>query len=493
MKPRLLTILAAAWATAGAPAFAGDVKPAAPFTDNMVLQRDRANPVWGTAPAGQQVAVSIGAQKKTATAGADGNWMLQLDPLPAGGPLEMRIEAGAASVTLKNILVGEVWVCSGQSNMNFRLSSALDGQKEAAEANYPQIRSIADTGGAWVVCSPRTAGYFTAVGYFFGRELHKALGVPVGLIHESVGGTSARLWTPVSALEGVAALKPVLEAHQKSLKDLPALLARYEEAHKAWEANRAGPEPRSPARGAPGGLYNSMIQPMVPYGIRGAIWYQGEADAGRPAEYRALFPALIRSWRKAWGQGDFPFLFVQLPNYSGNFTNLRAVQAEIGSLVPNTGMAVTIDIGETKNIHPRNKQDVGRRLALVALAKVYGRSVVHSGPVYDSFAVEDGKVRVKFKDVQGGLVASNLQAATGPTATTGPTAGGAELTGFLIADDDKKFVPALAKIDGDTVVVWSESVPKPAAVRYAWEADPRATLHNKDGLPAAPFRTDDWP
>jgi sialate O-acetylesterase len=478
----LLTCLVLLTAVSAAPA--ADVKPALPFTDHMVLQRDVPLPVWGTATAGQKVTVSIGGQTKTATADKDGNWALKLDALAVGGPLEMTIEgAGANKVVLKDVLVGEVWLCSGQSNMALRASKVNNAAEEMAAANYPQIRMITDTG-AWEVCSPATAGSFSAAGYFFGRELNKALKVPVGLIHESVGGTSARLWTPIETIRAIPELKAIEEAYNKAVTDLPKQMAAYEEALAKWKADTSTTKaaaPRKPGLRRPGSLYETMIQPVIPYAIRGAIWYQGEADAHASNEYRVLFAAMVQAWRKNWGQGDFPFLWVQLPNYAPlDYTKIRAVE-EQSLAIPNTGMAVTIDIGDSKNIHPTNKQDVGKRLALVALAKVYGQKVVCSGPFYASMAVDGAKVRVKFKELAGGLVAKGAGDAKAD-----------ELTGFVIAGEDKKFVPAQAKIDGDSVVVWSEAVAKPVAVRYAWEADPKVNLYNKEGLPAAPFRTDDW-
>jgi sialate O-acetylesterase len=509
----LLTSLLVLVATPAAPA--ADVKPALPFTDHMVLQRDVPVPVWGTADAGQKVTVILegisytpprygvpgtvlnGKQTKTAVADKDGNWALKLDAMPAGGPFEMTVEgAGAAKVTLKDVLVGEVWLCSGQSNMNMWVRSANNAAAEIAEANYPQIRMMTDRG-AWTVCTPETVRSFSATGYFFGRELNKALKVPVGLLHESVGGTSARLWTPWATIKAIPELKQIEADYDKAVADLPRQQAAYEEALAKWQATtqavttqpatgRAPAAPRKPTVQKPGALYDTMIQPVIPYAIRGAIWYQGETDSGRPAEYRTLFPSMVQAWRKNWGQGDFPFLSVQLPNYSGDFTAIRAVQEACLSL-PNTGMAVTIDIGDTKDIHPKNKQDVGKRLALVALAKVYGQKVVCAGPMYGSMAVEGAKVRVKFKELGGGLVAKAAAEANAPA-----DAKAGEVLGFMVAGEDKKFVPAQAKIDGDSVVVWSEAVAKPVAVRYAWEADPKVNLYNKEGLPAAPFRTDDW-
>jgi len=334
------------------------------------------------------------------------------------------------------------------------------------------------------------------VGYFFGRELVKVLEVPVGMIHSSWGGTPAEACTSRGTLEADPEFKPILEAGTKLLSPYPKVIQDYEQRLAQWrgDSDKAESEgapvpaaptvPDDPRRNPwrPAGLYNAMLMPLTSYAIRGAIWYQGESNAGRPAQYRKLFPAMIRDWRRAWGEGDFPFLFVQLANYgvyspNVNWPELREAQLMTLSL-PKTGMAVTIDIGDGSDIHPKNKQEVGYRLALAAQAIAYGRDVVYSGPIYDSMAVEGDKTRLRFKYVYGGLVAKNSSALA--------------LSGFEIAGDDHKFVAAEALIDGDTVVVHSEAVPHPIAVRYAWGMNPRCNLYNRAGLPASPFRTDNW-
>ncbi len=455
-----------------------EVKPHQLFCDNMVIQQGIPVPVWGTAEPGEDVAVSIAGQRKTAKAGSDGRWMVRLDPLKAGGPHEMTV----GPVTIRNVLVGEVWICSGQSNMEMSVRSSANAQAEIAAADYPKIRLFTvprrpadspqkEVAGSWKECGPETVPGFSAVAYFFGRELHKALNAPVGLIHTSWGGTAAELWTSRRVLEADGGLKSLFEAHQRRLKN-------YEEA--ARKAQAEGKQaPRKPGPG-PAQLYNGMIAPLIPYAIAGAIWYQGESNAGRAAQYRKLFPAMIRNWREDWGQGDFPFLFVQLANYmarkqepsESRWAELREAQLDTLS-VPKTGMAVIIDVGDAKDIHPKNKQDVGRRLALAARRVAYGEDIVYSGPLYDSMKVEGSKARISFKHVGGGLVAR-----------------GEKLVGFSIAGGDKAFVWAEARIEGDTVVVWSDRVEKPAAVRYAWADNPECNLYNKEGLPASPFRTD---
>jgi len=490
-----------------------DVTLPALFSDNMVLQRGIAAPVWGKAAPGEQVTVSIAGQQATATAGADGRWLARLAPLQAGGPLEMTV-AGKNTITLHNVLVGEVWVCSGQSNMQFVLASARDSAAEIAAADYPQIRMfttpgvtaatpLAEVAGAWAVCAKDTAPRFSAVGYFFARELQQKLGVPIGMIHSSWGGTPAEAWCDRETLAADPALQPfVAGLDGKIAEHARATYAQYGDTLRAWlqEADRAKAEgkplPPVPASlygasfaltlppGTPTVLYNGKIAPLVPYGIAGVIWYQGEANANRAAQYRTLFPAMIRGWRRAWGQGDFPFLFVQLANYMAakpepgpsQWAELREAQAMTLAL-PKTGMAVAVDIGDGTNIHPTNKQDVGKRLALNALAMTYGKALEYSGPLYDRMEVQGNAVRLHFTHAAG------LHAGTAP---------GAELTGFAVAGDDQHFVWAKAVIDGDTVVVSSDQVAAPVAVRYGWADNPACNLYNAAGLPASPFRTDTW-
>jgi len=353
---------------------------------------------------------------------------------------------------------------------------------------------LEDTEGQWTLCSPQSVGDFSAVGYFFGREIHKALGVPVGLIHSSWGGTPAEAWTSLPYLEGDPDYQPIIERWKLNLANYPKAIKDYEAKLAEWqsaaekakaEGKPAPPAPWKPAGpeypGRPAVLYNGMIAPLIPYAIQGVIWYQGEANAGRAYQYRRLFPTMIRNWRKAWGQGNFPFLFVQLANYEpGNLNEEWAElrEAQLMALqLPSTGMAVAIDIGNPKDIHPRNKQEVGRRLALTALAKVYGKNIEYSGPMYRGMSIEGGAIRLRFDHVDGGLLAM----------------GGGPLKGFTIAGEDRKFVPAEAVIEGETVVVRSPEVAHPVAVRYAWAINPTCNLYNKAGLPASPFRTDDWP
>lgn len=488
-----------------------EVKLPALFSDNMVLQRDRPIPVWGTAEAGEQVTVTLGEAQVTATANQEGRWRVQLPPRAAGGPFEMTI-AGKNTLTRRNVLIGEVWIASGQSNMEWPVHLSLHPEEEIAAANYPQIRFFnvkhtvasqprTDVEGTWVECTPQTVPNFSAVAYFFSRDLHQALGVPIGLIKTAWGGTPAESWVSRSSLEAQPDLKVLVERWDaqrlQALEDYAAAVDQYFQQVARWvqNAQSSGLLPPMPAApGLPGilqnpwrtsGLYNGMIAPLIPYALRGAIWYQGESNASRAYQYRTLFPALIQDWRRAWGQGDFPFLFVQLANFTpppaepgeSDWAELREAQAQALAL-PNTGMAVAIDVGEADNIHPPNKQEVGRRLALAARAIAYGQEVVYSGPLYQSMAVEGHSIRLWFRHLGGGLVAR----------------GGGPLRGFAIAGADRKFVWAEACIEGETVVVHSDQVPEPVAVRYAWANNPEGcNLFNQAGLPAPPFRTDNWP
>ena len=475
------------------------------ISDNMVLQQGMKVRIWGTAEPGEKVAVAFREQKVATEAGPDGSWEVYLQPLKAGGPDALTI-SGTNTVNLKDVLVGEVWVCSGQSNMQFQVGSSLNARQEIAAANYPTMRLFTvpmvvagqpqkDVEGQWAPATPQTVEKFSAVGYFFGRDLHKALGVPVGLINSSWGGSPAEAWTSRAVLDSLPEAKSYVDERNQALAKYPQQVEEFKRQYDDWlravakaetegslipSAPRMPDDPRT-GNHAVAGLYNTMIAPLTPYAIRGAIWYQGESNSPRAREYRKLFPAMIQDWRHAWGEGDFPFLFVQLANWitpdpTWNWPELCEAQLMTLS-VPKTGMAVAIDIGDPYDIHPKNKQEVGRRLALAAEAVAYGRDVVYSGPIYESMAVEGNKVRLRFKHVDGGLVAK----------------GGAALKGFEIAGEDRKFVPAESAIDGKTIVVRSGQVASPVAVRYAWADNPTCNLYNKAGLPASPFRTDDWP
>jgi sialate O-acetylesterase len=651
------------------------------FSDHMVLQRRTTAPIWGTAAPGEHINIVLtgardaaggmgGSQMATAKADAQGNWKAKFQPLEAGGPYRITIKGdkSAKPIEIADVLIGEVWVCSGQSNMQWDVQNSMNATEEISKADFPQIRlfqvpikgspkPLSDVDAKWKLCSKETIPGFTAVGYFFGRDLHQNLRVPVGIVQTAVGGTPAESWTPREDLVHQPMFKEIVEKLDEMLAAYPKTKADYDKQIAAWEqangdsenkgeaqgwnkpetadadwsaikvaqpwqkaglkgngvvwfrkevdiptswagqelslelgaiddfdtayfngqkvggigkdnklaplvkrkykisadlvkAGRAviavriydsggdggltGPEkemllapaavqakppialagdwkykvekpidattrPKEPI--APGNpwtasaLWNAMVNPLVPYGIRGAIWYQGESNADHAMAYRTLFPTMIQGWRRAWNQGDpstgsgrdFPFFYVQLANFSNwkppvdhpqdsTWAELREAQTMTLKL-PNTGMASAIDIGDSADIHPKNKQEVGRRLALIARSTVYGQDVVYSGPMYDSSAIEGDRIRLKFNHLHGGLT----------------TKENAPLKGFAIAGPDKKFVWADAKINGDTVLVSSPTVKEPAAVRYGWDNDPKLNLYNKAGLPASPFRTDDWP
>lgn len=624
------------------------------FTENMVLQQKQDIPIWGTAEPGGEVVVTINEQMKKAIVDDVGNWKLSLSPIPAGGPYELVI-VGEETVNVKNVMVGEVWICSGQSNMEMAVdlvgSSVFNSKEEVANANYPNIRLfmvdkvMANTpqenfeSDGWKECSSETISGFSAVAYFFGRDLHNNLNIPIGLIQTAWGGTIVEAWTSGSTLKEVPEFKEIVEyiesdsstyeenllEAKKKLEEWPDKIeeilvdkgtlnhgfqnidyntddwqtmklptvwedlaiyvdgivwfSKVVDVPESWKGedlnlslgkindyditwfngkkvgrgidviesrnykipsslvnigpNRivvqvldignvgglygpakdmklgAGdnsislvgdwkyiidpikfdlkelPEKQDQNTGVnrPTVLYNAMISPLLPYGIKGAIWYQGESNASRAYQYRYLFSSLIKDWRNVWGQGDFPFLFVQLANFmdvkpqpmEDTWAELREAQTMALEL-PNTGMAVAIDIGDAKDIHPKNKQEVGKRLALNALAKVYGKDIPYSGPIYQSMKIEESKIRLQFTYTNEGLKIK----------------GEKKLNGFAIAGEDKKFVWAEAKINGDEVIVWNSKIKKPVAVRYAWAANPVCNLYNGTNLPASPFRTDDW-
>ncbi|MGK6353105.1 sialate O-acetylesterase [Parapedobacter sp. DT-150] len=458
-----------------------DVRLPKIFGDGMVLQRDHPIAIWGWADPNESVSVSLNKQTKQVTAAGDGKWQLQLDAEKAGGPYELVVK-GKNTVTLGDVLMGDVWICSGQSNMEWQVKNVTNGEQEIAAADYPKIRHVKipntiagepqpDIEGdvTWQPANPETVGGFTAVGYFYARELHETLDVPIGLINTSWGGTMVETWTSREAFEGEPEFAPMIAGVPRSgIDSLP----------KGTQKS-VGPNDY------PTLLFNAMVNPLIPYTIKGAIWYQGETNAGRAYQYRKAFPLLINDWRQRWGLGDFPFYFVQLASFKAqggtsangsSWAELREAQTMTLSL-PHTGMAVTTDIGETDDIHPRNKQDVGKRLALVALHDAYGKRVPFSGPTYGAFRVRGNQAIVKFDHTDDGL-----------------TVRGQQLLGFELAGEDRQFRPAEATIKGNTVVLHSDDVAKPVAVRYAWADDAgTSNLFNGAGLPAVPFRTDDWP
>jgi sialate O-acetylesterase len=618
-----------------------DVHIADIFSDNMVLQRNLNVKVWGNASPGEKLSLSFNGQRHTTKADKKGNWLVVLCPMKAGGPLNMTI-SGKNEIVLKNILIGDVWLCSGQSNMQMKVSETNNAETEIEKANYPNIRLFdvprkvstvpIDTmpNRRWQICTPEKVKEFSAVGYYFGRDLQEEIDVPIGLIHSSWGGTCVETWTSKPSITKLPFyedfgtridnynVSTIAQKYEDDLKNalggfpekeigmgekwmlpstdrsdwltmkLPTLwenasyhrlngrvwfsydfnltaegldsiaqlhLGKIHDSDITWvngkkvgelkwgnDVERVYPVPAQllkvgknnisvriedkyykggfaskadrlflqwgqkqiPLSGdwkfkvdtviadfapkpndVPSLLYNAMINPLIPYGIKGVIWYQGESNTPRSKEYEVTFPNMINNWREDWQQGDFPFLFVQLANFKkpsttpqdDDWSELRETQTKTLS-VKNTGMAVAIDIGEAYDIHPKNKQDVGRRLMLSALKVAYGKDIVHSGPIYKSMQVEGDKAIISFEQIGTGLQVKNKHG---------------YINEFEIAGDDKKFYWAKAKLDGDKIIVWSDQVKKPVAVRFGWSSNPNGfNLYNKEGLPASPFRTDNW-
>ncbi|MDB6111192.1 MAG: Sialic acid-specific 9-O-acetylesterase [Pedosphaera sp.] len=469
------------------------------FTDHMVLQQQAKVPVWGWADEGEEVVVTFRGQK-VKTKAKDGRWMVKLSALKAGGPDALTV-AGKNSLTLNDVLVGEVWICSGQSNMEFPLEKSLESKTDIEASANPAIRLFKvpklkanaptnDVKGAWQACNPRTVGGFSAVGYYFGRDLQKARGVPVGLIDSCWGGSPAEVWMSQTAL----ACNPRYET--EILGSYAEAVKRYEESQATFELEAAAARtagkpisknatPRPPWK--PAELYNGMIAPLIPFAIKGAIWYQGESNAGRAEQYRTLFPDMIRNWRQDWNQGDFTFLAVQLAPYmavkdeptDSSWAELREAQLNTTKVLPKTGMAVITDVGNPKDIHPTKKRPVGERLALAARGVAYGEKIAYSGPVYRKMEMTGDKIILQFDHAGGGLEVHE-----------------GALKGFAICGEDHKFVWADAMVDAKSpakIIVSSPAVAKPVAVRYGWADCPVVNLWNRDGLPASPFRTDDFP
>lgn len=484
------------------------------LSSHMVLQRDREVPIWGWADPQEKVTVTFAGQTVSTQAGADGRWQVRLAAMPASAESRSLTIQGNNQIVLEDVLVGEVWVCSGQSNMQWSVNDSWNADLTTLAAKQPQIRLVTvenmgvqvplqDFSGQWQVCSPETVGQFSAVGYYFGQQLQQILEVPVGLIDNAWGGSSCEAWIERSRMDAVPdQYAPLMQKWQETeaQPEMKSSYEAYEAAMIQWQADtiaakKAGqPVPNQPAapnnpmvtQHRPGNLLNGRVNPIVPFAIRGAIWYQGESNAARAYQYRHMFPLMIRNWREAWGQGDFPFYWVQLADFQAEATGptesawaeLREAQTLANKELPHTGQAVIIDIGEAADIHPRNKLDVAKRLARHALAQDYGISIVHNSPRYASLSVQDNKATVVFENVGGRLRTVDKN----------------EVLGFTIAGEDKQWHAAQAKIvDGDKVEVWSDAVAKPVAVRYAWADNPVCNLFNAEGLPVTPFRSDDWP
>lgn len=499
-----------------------DVRLPAIFSEHVVLQRDRPLPVWGWADVGELVNVSLGAQKAAATTGADGRWMVRLAAQPGSkGPLTLKV-VGKNVVEVQDVLLGDVWLCSGQSNMDMLLGGC-NVPDEIKAANLPLIRHFraeynfasapaTDVKGKWSVCSPGSASGFSGVGFYFARKVHAETGVPIGLLTNAVGGTNIELWLSQATLLGTPALEPYAKLMRESLAIYQTQLADSLTPIEQWTARsrtaqKAGKEIPTPpkwpdypfgekvARPRCVTLHNGHIAPLVPMAMRGVLWYQGEnnADGNLYVEKTA---AMLGDWRKWFGDPALPFYFVQLAAFTkpndnpagGEWGAIRDAQRRCLA-IPHTGMASAVDIGDAEDIHPKNKADVGERLALWALANEYGKKgIVTSGPLFRELKIEGGKARISFDSLGGGLILARKQGRAPAIEEKG-----AKLQRFAIAGADKQWQWADAVIDGDTVVVTSDKVPSPVAVRYAYSSNTEgANLYNRAGLPASPFRTDSW-
>ncbi|MEL7264690.1 MAG: sialate O-acetylesterase, partial [Planctomycetota bacterium] len=476
-KRVLCTTVAITLAAAFNLATAADLQLPNIFSDNMVLQRDHENPVWGRCDAGAEVMVSIASQAKKATADANGDWKVVLDPMSVTtDPQTLTVTCGEQSVSRKNILVGEVWICSGQSNMRWTLQRSSNADIESLTANYPNLRLItypnvgrqepvwSHENVQWVECTPETALPFSAVGYFFGRQLHETLDVPVGLINNAWGGSAAEAWVRRDAMEGNEEFQPILDRYA-------AMAQQYEKLKEVENPTKEQRQQMNRLRGRisgnqnPSNIYNGVLKSHISYGIRGAIWYQGESNSSRAYQYRNLFPLMISEWRKEWGQGDFPFYWVQLADFraersepsESDWAELREAQTMTLDRLPNTGQAVIIDVGEGKDIHPQNKLAVGQRLARLALHHDYGINIAADSPRLKSSEIGEGFVDLVFDHIPTGWRTFDVK----------------EPIGFTIAGDDKKFYEAQAVIQkNNSVRVSSPSVVKPASVRYGWADNP---------------------
>lgn len=458
-----------------------EVRLPAIFSDHMVMQAGKKIKIWGWSDKNEVIEVSIGDKVKKTKADKQGNWSLFVDTLPYGGPYIMQIKGRSNTVIINDILIGEVWLCSGQSNMEMTLNSFAkvnNYDEEVKNADYPQIRHFkvekqvslkpkAELQGQWSVCSQVTVPDFSAVAYFFARKLYKELGIPIGIINSSWGGSEIETWISPDEFSKLP------YSFKEKYKDLD--LEEFEQAIKTTDIH---PNACSSV------LYNAMINPIIRYTIKGVLWYQGENNTENAYSYRTLFPLFINNWRQKWGY-EFPVYWVQLTAFhvkddvpkDSKWAELREAQAMALSL-PQTGQAVTIDIGDAYDVHPRNKQDVGLRLALIALNREYGQqNIVYSGPTFKGMNVEDNKVVVYFDNADGGLIVKNKYG---------------YLEGFAIAGTDRRFEWAKAYIMGDKVIVYSDKVTKPVAIRYGWSDNPDANFFNAKGLPAVPFRTDDY-
>lgn len=478
------------------------IKLPAIIADNMVLQQHSNVALWGWAAAGERVTVnaSWSQQQVAATAGKDGKWLLNIETAKAGGPFTITFTA-SNTIAVKNVLLGEVWLASGQSNMEFFMgktsnasyTGVVDYPQEISAADYPLIRTVdvpnkaadepqADFTGKWKICSPQTADTFSAVAFYFARAIHKATGYPIGIVNATWGGTPAESWTRKDILEKDSSFNVILQRYKKQCEEFPSAYEKFKVEMENWKldtsrSKAAAPrEPIGPSSGkSPYKLYNGMIAPLLHYTLKGVIWYQGENNADRAFQYRRLFPSMIANWRQDFGNNKLPFYFVQISPHRSQNAEIRDAQLYTLRHVPYTGMVVTTDNGDSLDIHPRNKKLVGERLSLWALKNDYGKTrTIASGPLYRALKQEGSKMRIYF-DCADGLQVK-----------------GDALAEFTIAAADAVFVPAKAIIEGNTVLVWNDTVQQPAAVRFAWRNIPLPNLYNKAGLPASPFRTDNW-
>ena len=470
----------------------------------MVLQQNEKVNLWGWAAPNEKIKIQLGWKSDSIeiTAEPDGTWKTTVET-PKGGEKKYTIVLEASNkIILQNVLIGEVWICSGQSNMYFPVgkedktwkTGVVNYEEEILNANFPNIRlftvltkaspkPLDDVTGSWVECSPNTIKTFSAVGYFFGRDLYQKLNVPIGLISSSWGGTKAEAWTSQQVLEENPAFLSLLEndaknekLHQEKLENYYSNLKKERLANTDDLTKSELKKPKKEENKTSYVLYNAMLHPLINYTMKGVIWYQGESNAEQAHLYRSLFPAMVQNWRSDWNQGDFPFYYVQITPHKGQNSAIREAQLLSLKTIPNSGMVVTTDVGNATNIHPIDKQTVGQRLALIARSKTYGENqLVYSGPIYNQMKIKKDKVQLFFDYSNSGLKKTTEK-----------------LKEFEIAGNDKVFYPADAKIDGKTIVVWSSKVKNPVAVRFAWKPVPEPNLFNKENLPASPFRTDDW-
>lgn len=491
MKIRLFVVLAV---LTSASSIQAALKLPNVFGNHMVVQQRMPIKVWGWTNPGQDVTVAMANKSVSVKAGQDGRFDASLPEMVAGGPHKMTVTADE-TVSFEDVLVGEVWVCSGQSNMQWNVNSANDPDLEKLAAKFPNIRMInfPQVGAQepllthdrqWMVCNPETVGSFSAVGYFFARQLHETIDVPIGMVNNAWGGSACEAWINRDVLNADEQYKPMMDrwaGMEKQFTDLSAKAGLSDEEKKTLD----GLKKQMSGNQRPANIYNGVLKSHLGYTIRGAIWYQGESNAGRAYQYRSLFPLMISNWRQEWGQGDFPFYWVQLADFKAekvepaesDWAELREAQTMTMSKLAHTGEAVIIDIGEGKDIHPKNKVDVGRRLARWALANEYGVKIPFHSPQYKSMEKQDGKIVLSFDHVDGGWRPFDV----------------GNTVGFAIAGEDKKFVVADGKILPDgRIEVSSGAVPKPESVRYAWADNPVCNMFSAAGLPLTPFRTDDW-